>query len=179
MIPAEFVEVGEYTLSVDWHCWLSARSRVYNKVCLSVRPSHYSTAESRLCGFAAVGPAGRRYRSIAARPALSSSRAAAAQRQMRAVPRRQPTQEAERRRAKLHTGRICRCRRRSSYRRPRAYPAPSTRSDPMLLWYIRCSSYLRVYTNRQQLANVTYPHPRYAAKDLGSYHNTDVNLKKR
>ena len=30
-----------------------------------------------LGGFAAVGPAGKRYRSIAARPAVSSSRAAA------------------------------------------------------------------------------------------------------
>jgi len=35
-------------------------------VCVSVRPSH------RCGGFAAVGPAARRYRSIAARPALSS-----------------------------------------------------------------------------------------------------------
>jgi len=42
-------------------------------VCLS-----HSAAARRCCVFAAVGPAGRRYQSIAARPAVSSSRAAAA-----------------------------------------------------------------------------------------------------
>ena len=44
-------------------------------VCLSVCLSHRSTAARRCCGFAAVGPAARRYRSIAARPALSSANA--------------------------------------------------------------------------------------------------------
>jgi len=57
----------------------------------------------RCCGFAAVGPVNSRYRSIAvrfaARPGLSSSRAAAATcgGRMWAVPRYQLTQEAERR----------------------------------------------------------------------------------
>jgi len=48
---------------------------MYLSVCLSVRLSHPAAAR-RCCGFAAVGPAGRRYRSIAARPAVSSSGAA-------------------------------------------------------------------------------------------------------
>ena len=41
---------------------------------LSVCPSHSSAAARRCGGFAAVGPAGWRCRSIAARPALSSKR---------------------------------------------------------------------------------------------------------
>ena len=51
-------------------------SGVRPSVCLSVCPttSVPSLAAARRCGgFAAVGPAGRRYRSIAARPALSSN----------------------------------------------------------------------------------------------------------
>jgi len=44
---------------------------------LSVRLSKRSAAARRCCGFAAVGLAGRRYRSVAARPALGGSRAAA------------------------------------------------------------------------------------------------------
>jgi len=43
---------------------------------LSLRLTH-PVAARRRCGFAAVRPAGRRYRSIAAQPALSSSGAAA------------------------------------------------------------------------------------------------------
>ena len=45
-------------------------------VCLSVCPSVPSGRARRCGGFAAVGPVGRRYRSIAARPAVSSSGAA-------------------------------------------------------------------------------------------------------
>jgi len=41
-------------------------------LCLSVRPSRHPATASRCGGFAAVGQAARRYRSIAARPALSS-----------------------------------------------------------------------------------------------------------
>ena len=71
-------------------------------VCLSVRPSH-PAATRRCCGFAAVGPASRRYRPIAARPAGRRRRrpaAGAAQwrgGQMRLVPRCQLTYEAEQR----------------------------------------------------------------------------------
>ena len=56
-----------------WHCPHSMWSRVYETVeHLSVRLSHWSTAAA--CGgFAAVGPPAWRYRSIAARPALSSN----------------------------------------------------------------------------------------------------------
>ena len=46
-------------------------------VCLSVCPSRHSATGRRCGGFAAVDPAGRRYRSIAAQPAVISSRAAA------------------------------------------------------------------------------------------------------
>ena len=54
------------------------RSGVYAIVgCPSVCLSH-PTAARRRCGFAAVGPTSRRYRSIAARPAVSSSSRAAA-----------------------------------------------------------------------------------------------------
>jgi len=49
-------------------------------VCPSVCPFHLSTAATACGGFAAVGPAGRRYRSIPARPAPSSNGAAAAHR---------------------------------------------------------------------------------------------------
>jgi len=50
-------------------------SSVRLSVCLSVP----ALAAARRCrGFAAVGPAAWRYQSIAARPAVSSSRAAAA-----------------------------------------------------------------------------------------------------
>jgi len=55
-----------------------------------VRPSvclSHPAAARRCCGFAAVGPAARRYRSIAARPVGSSSSRAAAQQQMRVVQR--------------------------------------------------------------------------------------------
>ena len=38
----------------------------------SIRPSHHLNATRNCCRFAAVGPAARRYRSIAARLALSS-----------------------------------------------------------------------------------------------------------
>jgi len=62
-LPAKYVEQGLC------NCQASIRP--------SVRLSHPAAAR-RGCGFAAVGPAARRYRSIAARPALSSSRSAAA-----------------------------------------------------------------------------------------------------
>ena len=76
--------------------YLSIRTSVCPSVCKSVQ----STAR-RCCGFAAVGPAARRYRSFAARPVGRRSAAAApqhgAQQQMRAVPRCQLTWEAEHR----------------------------------------------------------------------------------
>ena len=54
------------------------RSRVYVTVrCPSDRLSAHSPAAAACGGFAAVGPAGRRYRSIAARPAPQQHRAAA------------------------------------------------------------------------------------------------------
>ena len=62
------------------------RSRIYEtvgrpsvrlSVCLSVRVWRHTASARRCGGFAAVGPAASRYRSIAARPALSISRAAA------------------------------------------------------------------------------------------------------
>ena len=69
-----------------WHCShsitvtyphiVAACSRVYVTVrCPSVCPSasQISTAAAACGGFAAVSPAGRRYRSIAARPVLSSN----------------------------------------------------------------------------------------------------------
>ena len=64
-----------------WHCSRSMLSKVCETVrCPSVCPSH-SPAAAGGDGFAAVGPAGRRYRSIAARrPATArgrSTRAAA------------------------------------------------------------------------------------------------------
>jgi len=46
------------------------QSSVRLSVCLSVGPSHHSAAAA--CGFAAVGPVARIYRSIAGLPALSS-----------------------------------------------------------------------------------------------------------
>ena len=55
-----------------WHCARSMRSRVYVAVrCPSVRLSH-SPAATAFCGFAAAGPAGRRYRSIAAHHIITS-----------------------------------------------------------------------------------------------------------
>jgi len=49
-----------------------ARSMKLSEVRLSVRPSRHSDAARRCGGFAAAGPAARRYRSIAARPELNS-----------------------------------------------------------------------------------------------------------
>jgi len=55
-----------------WHCLHSMRGRVYEttwcrpSVRLSVRPSRGPLEHTRCCMFAAVGPARRRYRSIAA-----------------------------------------------------------------------------------------------------------------
>jgi len=67
----------------EWRCMVTglfalpgAGFMQLSGVRLSVRLSHPAAAR-RCCGFAAVGPAARRYRSIAARPAVSSSRAAA------------------------------------------------------------------------------------------------------
>jgi len=60
----------------------------------SVRLSVHSSAARRCCGFAAVGPAGRRYRSIAAAAGRRSSTAhssIACGGRMRAVPRCQRT----------------------------------------------------------------------------------------
>ena len=51
---------------------LSVRPSVRPSVCLSVCLSHHSAAARHCGGFAAVGPAASGYRSIAARPALSS-----------------------------------------------------------------------------------------------------------
>ena len=58
----------------------SSSSTVRLSVRLSVCPMRLSTAAAPCGGFAAVGPAGRRYRLIAARPAPSSNCAAAARR---------------------------------------------------------------------------------------------------
>ena len=59
------------------YLWHSMRSRVCVTVrCPSVCLSH-SLAAAACAGFAAVGPAGRRYRSIAARPAPQQHGAAA------------------------------------------------------------------------------------------------------
>ena len=56
------------------HCPHSMRSRVYESVrCPSICPSMGAQQQARYCRFAAVGPTGGRYWSIAARPALSSS----------------------------------------------------------------------------------------------------------
>ena len=57
-----------------WHCPHDRRSGVYETVERpSVCPPSHQWAAARRCGgFAAVGPAARRYRSTAARPALSS-----------------------------------------------------------------------------------------------------------
>jgi len=52
----------------------AAGSMKLPSVRLSVRLSHYSAAARRCGGFAAVGPAARRYRPTAAQPALSSKR---------------------------------------------------------------------------------------------------------
>ena len=57
--------VGIMTMWSYWHCWHGRRNRFYARrpsVCLS-----HSPAAAACGGFAAVGPAGRRYRSIAAR----------------------------------------------------------------------------------------------------------------
>jgi len=51
-----------------------AGSMKLSSVRLSVCLSHHLTATRRCSGFAALGPAARRYRSIAARPAPSSKR---------------------------------------------------------------------------------------------------------
>ena len=58
-----------FSVAFCWHCPHSMWSRVYVTVrCLSVCLSHSPAAAT--CGeFAAVGPAWKRYRSIAARPA--------------------------------------------------------------------------------------------------------------
>ena len=68
-------------LAFHWHCpqfriVCGTRFMYLSCVCLSVCLSQLSIAAAACGGFAAVGPAGGRYRSIAARPALSSSRAA-------------------------------------------------------------------------------------------------------
>ena len=50
---------------IDWYCPHSIYRNGTVSVRLSVRLSHSPAAAAR-CGFAAVGPAGRKYRSIAA-----------------------------------------------------------------------------------------------------------------
>ena len=61
---------------VDTACIICRVSSIYETVkqpsVLSALPSRHSAAVCHCCRFAAVGPAGRRYRSIAARRALSS-----------------------------------------------------------------------------------------------------------
>ena len=66
---------------------------IYLAVCLSVCLSHPSTAAAACGGFAAVGPAERRCRSIAA--ADNETQQHGGQQQMRAVSRCQLTQEVE------------------------------------------------------------------------------------
>ena len=91
------VEVRIAIAALFWYC----PHRICNgtvSIRLSVCLSHLSTAAAECSGFAAVGPAGRRYRSIAARPAPQQHGAQqrSAQQQMRAVPRLQLTYEARR-----------------------------------------------------------------------------------
>jgi len=64
----------------------AAGSMHLSRVCPSVRLNTGLQQQIRGCGFAAVGPAGRRYRSIAAQPALCGSGV-----RMRAVPRHRRT----------------------------------------------------------------------------------------
>jgi len=86
--------------SSRWHFTHRKRSRVCVKVrcpsvCPDVRPFDFPSMgpQQQTCSHgAAVGPVGRRTRSVAARPALSSSGV-----RMRAVPRCQRTYEAEHR----------------------------------------------------------------------------------
>ena len=69
--------------SWQWHCWHSMRQGLCNgrvSIRLSVCLSQLSAAAAACGGFAAVGPSGRRYRSIVAWPAPSSNGAAAARR---------------------------------------------------------------------------------------------------
>ena len=69
--------------SWQWHCSHSMRQGQCNgrvSIRLSVCLSQLSAAAAACGGFAAVGPAGRRYRSIAAWPAPSNNGAAAARR---------------------------------------------------------------------------------------------------
>ena len=74
-VPAVVTDQQDY-----WHCPHSMRSRIYETVrCPSVCLSHSPAAAA--CGkSAAVGPAGRRYRSIAVRPAPQPQHGAAARR---------------------------------------------------------------------------------------------------
>ena len=57
-----------FTVARDQRTHAHAGHAISASVCLC-----HSPAALRCCGFAAVGPAARRYRSIAARPALNSS----------------------------------------------------------------------------------------------------------
>jgi len=70
---------------------------IRTSVCPSVRPSVPFARGTPLLGFAAVGPASRRYRSIAARRSAAAAPQHGALQQMRAAPRCQLTQEAEHR----------------------------------------------------------------------------------
>ena len=79
------VTVQSYTVNAWLTVGVIDTARI---VCPSVCLSHLSPAAAACGGFSAVGPAGRRYRSIAARPALSSNC-------RRAVSRCQLTWEAE------------------------------------------------------------------------------------
>ena len=70
------------TVLSNWHCVHSVRSWVHVTVlCPSVCPSMGPQQQTQCCRFAVVGPAGRRYWSIVARPVVSSSGS-----WMRAVP---------------------------------------------------------------------------------------------
>jgi len=73
--------VQRFPLSDYWHCRMSSMS--------SVRPS--LPAAHHCCGFAAVGPTSRRYRSIAAQCLAAAKPQHGTQQQMWAVPRCQLT----------------------------------------------------------------------------------------
>ena len=76
-VAYEHVSLAHAVLYIYWH-WHEYEEQGLRNCLASVHPSH-PTAARRCCGFAAVGPAGRRYRSVAALPACG--------RQMRALPR--------------------------------------------------------------------------------------------
>ena len=76
-VAYEHVSLAHAVLYIYWH-WHEYEEQGLRNCLASVHPSH-PTAARRCCRFAAVGPAGRRYRSVAALPACGM--------RMRALPR--------------------------------------------------------------------------------------------